>query len=885
MLDSALAETAADGGRTALLRGPAGAGKSTLLAAAVAGWRARDVQVITVRGTGDPGDPFGFRPVVHAVREQFEHLGGARLAQAIGQLSRLCARPPAPAQLVRLALELAGLFEIAAAGRPTVLAVDDADRLPAPAALALDAAARAGYLVVAACRDGADPGAVRLRSAADLVVDLGDLPEEAVASVIARSAAAPPTGGLLAALRSALGPLAGHPGTIVDTVSDLVRAGHLVVRRGAGGRGRLCLADPAVPIALPAGHALVAGVRALGPVAVRLTAMAAGIRFGVTDLPLLADATRGDADHYGRVADRLLADGSLRAGADGTLAVPCPALAARLALDIGPSALARLHRVYAAAILRRFGHGEAADPAALADHVSSAGVTIPADPRTAVQLRDVATELGDAEPDRAAGWLRAALWHAGDGPAAHRIVTQLLRLLVRAGRYAALAEVVDRVAANGVLLSDPGQRDDLATAAMLAAVHTAAPVPAPTARALASDPRAGRAQLSFCARWFALAGQPTVVPPGRRGDERPLDRPHRSVEPLLSAAELDQLNSAIWLDQGPGPADPVLLAGSVGDLATVLRLVVGERYGMPAEGPLATYRRLLAAYAAGDFDATLSDARELELGPLTPVSHLAQLLAGEVRGLRGDTRAAADHLAAVPDTPPYQASRWWTGCAANPAAAAAVRDGWRAYLRQLDSGCRIGTEHTLVRLATLAVHFGQRGTAAEVLTEVEAGGAAGHRVSAETALLVRAAVLRDHAAAWTGAQLARARGHLPDLVHACLLAAELADDPEPWLHEAYETARPFGSPRLRGRIAAMMRERGIRAPRARPAQQAFSPVELRIVELVRAGCTNRQIAARVRLSEKSVENHLTRLFARAGCRSRAELAAVAERGPWLGAAS
>jgi DNA-binding NarL/FixJ family response regulator len=42
--------------------------------------------------------------------------------------------------------------------------------------------------------------------------------------------------------------------------------------------------------------------------------------------------------------------------------------------------------------------------------------------------------------------------------------------------------------------------------------------------------------------------------------------------------------------------------------------------------------------------------------------------------------------------------------------------------------------------------------------------------------------------------------------------------------------------------------------------------------------TNRQIAAEIQVSEKSVERHLTKLFAKAGCRSRLGLVAAYERG-------
>ena len=54
--------------------------------------------------------------------------------------------------------------------------------------------------------------------------------------------------------------------------------------------------------------------------------------------------------------------------------------------------------------------------------------------------------------------------------------------------------------------------------------------------------------------------------------------------------------------------------------------------------------------------------------------------------------------------------------------------------------------------------------------------------------------------------------------------------------------------------------------------EPLSATERQIVELVRAGATNRQIAAALQVSVKAVEGNLTRLFRRFGVSSRAELA-------------
>jgi DNA-binding CsgD family transcriptional regulator len=54
--------------------------------------------------------------------------------------------------------------------------------------------------------------------------------------------------------------------------------------------------------------------------------------------------------------------------------------------------------------------------------------------------------------------------------------------------------------------------------------------------------------------------------------------------------------------------------------------------------------------------------------------------------------------------------------------------------------------------------------------------------------------------------------------------------------------------------------------------------ELEVARLVTAGKTNREIAAELFLSEKTVETHLSHAFAKLGVSSRAALAGVLARG-------
>ncbi|WP_433388607.1 AAA family ATPase [Micromonospora sp. KLBMP9576] len=872
----------AERGRLVLVRGPAGIGKSALLEAAARSWRRAGVQVIRASGVG-AGDPYGFRCLADAVRDRFEEIGEPRLAGPLGALGQA---PGGPGAATRLVLELGAAFDLVCRTGPAVLLLDDLDDLAAPA-LAAGAAARPGCLVVATCRDGSHPAALQLAARADLVVDLPPLPDDAVEAMLTRVCGAPPDGAVLPALRAALGPLSGDPGTLLSTMADLERAGRLTVLGG-----NLCLTGAGTPIALPAGHPLVGRARALGAPGLFLATAVAVAPLAVEDLSVLAEATRDRLDDYGRAADRLVESGVLVVDDAGRLHPRCAALAARIVEDAGPGGTTRLHRALAAALLRRVGLGGAVDSVALADHLSLAGRAMPPDPRHAAWLAAMAERrtpdaegaatttspsgaaeaLGRSEaagPERTIRWLRAALWHAGAGPERERIGARLLRLLVRAGRYGELAEAVASVP------PDRAAPPEFAVVGAFAAIHTGVPAPGSDS----ADPYAW---------WFGEA-HPPAAHCGRR----------TAGDPLLDPTELAAVRWSVRGGPGrpAGPLDDALLAaGSVGDLVTAFELVLGPRYGPPARGPLAAYRRLVDSFAAGDLPAVLSAAREVEVEVVLPAAaggadrpdgvlpDLARLFAAEAHALLGDTRRAAAALAAVPVRPATRALRAWVACglADRPGGdvRGALRDGGRAFDRLPDGSGRIGVEQLLPRLAGLAVRAGDTVLAGRLLTGAESlRSRAEPWITRETSLLVRALVRRDPVAARAGVALTRERGHRPALVETYLAIGAVVAEPQPWLRQAYEACGAVPAPFLRSRVAALMRERGLPVPRARPPHRTgIPPVEQRVIELIRDGRTNRQISVALRVSEKTVENHLTRLFARTGCRSRVELAAASLSG-------
>ena len=52
---------------------------------------------------------------------------------------------------------------------------------------------------------------------------------------------------------------------------------------------------------------------------------------------------------------------------------------------------------------------------------------------------------------------------------------------------------------------------------------------------------------------------------------------------------------------------------------------------------------------------------------------------------------------------------------------------------------------------------------------------------------------------------------------------------------------------------------------------AISPAEQRVLALVLEGCSNRHIAAALRLSPRTVESHVSAMLEKTGCHNRSQL--------------
>ena len=95
---------------------------------------------------------------------------------------------------------------------------------------------------------------------------------------------------------------------------------------------------------------------------------------------------------------------------------------------------------------------------------------------------------------------------------------------------------------------------------------------------------------------------------------------------------------------------------------------------------------------------------------------------------------------------------------------------------------------------------------------------------------------------------------------------------------AAATFEQFGALTWRDRAVAELRLAGERTPTSRafrPAgPEALTRQEGEVVELVREGLSNREIATRLVLSVKTVEGHLTTIYGKFGVASRTQLVAA-----------
>ncbi|QZZ25816.1 helix-turn-helix domain-containing protein [Streptomyces sp. ST1015] len=325
-----------------------------------------------------------------------------------------------------------------------------------------------------------------------------------------------------------------------------------------------------------------------------------------------------------------------------------------------------------------------------------------------------------------------------------------------------------------------------------------------------------------------------------------------------------------------GSLERLRQAAAHADLSGAFAAVLGDRYVTSADSVAATYRGMVRDHLAGDWDAALAAARRIEVRR-EGASYPARALAAEIHCARGDLVHARTWLGLVPDTLTHPlagrarlAVRYWSGGAEE-----ALEGAWYDARRARKDGQLAGVERLLLGILSLAALDGRPYLVQQVVEELET---LHEEVDAplthEALLLARGLAHRDTDSALAAYRMVERRGDADLRVLCCMSLTHIADDPRPWLAEAVREARRLGlgGPfRTAAHRAARLRD--IPLPRLRRADEKLSDADGRLLRMVSDGATNRQIAADLACSPKTVEQRLARLFQRTGSRSRTELAA------------
>ena len=353
-----------------------------------------------------------------------------------------------------------------------------------------------------------------------------------------------------------------------------------------------------------------------------------------------------------------------------------------------------------------------------------------------------------------------------------------------------------------------------------------------------------------------------------------------------------------------GCDDPLLLSwagtacGYLGDVETARRYAIRAVTRARATGALSTLAYALELLgvtelprrpAATEADATegLRVARTTDQ-PASAAVHLGLLAA--VAALRGDEQATVTYTDEVAEL----ATKHGLGF---PQA----RATWA--LAALDLG--LGRpDHALARLEALAVSGHPNVVLASTPDLLEAAVRVGRRDRALAALAAFEAWATSAGTPWTSAMLARCRALLATGEAAVAyfqesLARELADGPSlnsartqlllgeflrrerrridarPYLREALETFERLGAVPWAQRARAELRASGETVRhRAPDSARALTPQERQVARFVAAGATNKEIAAQLFLSPRTVDHHLRNVFAKLGITGRGQLREV-----------
>lgn len=899
-LDRALAAARAGHSRALALRGEAGIGKTALLGYVVE--RADGMQVLRTSGVESESElPYG--GLAGVLRPLVPLLGELPAGQADALRAALALGPPVGAERFAVAAATLSLLSIAAEARPVLCVVDDLQWLdPSSAEAVLFAARRLGdegVAVVVAVRDGEDAHP-ELRGLEEVVVRgldasaVDELLREIAPSVAGPvvTALARVTGGNPLALRELAGALTPAQRSGAAPLDASLAAGP-AVRRTFGRRLERLSAAAREALTLAAADST--GARAT------IAAALAGLGLGPEALDEALDAGLVDVD-------------------GGSLAFAHP-LIRSVAYSTAPaSARRRAHAALAGALEgsgdpRRAWHladaasGPDAAVAAELDAVAGAAAAR-SDLATAARAFTRAADMTADPPARAARLLQAAQVSAGAG-------VSPLPLLDRVTAEAAHPTLVaDASILRAMLGATTGQsrlmREVVDEAAQLREVD---PVRAAVMLAFVGEEALQRFDFDVAPRLvreaFDLAGG--GVAPGHPLGAFPAIAHIQCTTFTRSEPRVAEIGAECLraVEAGPVPDIVIPLAYALvwADRADLVEPVLGRLTERARRGGSLVFLSWLLSVRGdlelvrGDLDAAQQAAAEgLDLAQVGAVP-FAELANAEnlaaiacLRGQEDEARRYLAHAAASvsPDFEGLDRERQVReGCL--PLWLGRIEEGIRLLSPQADFAAAVGLRMVNwfpagPELVEAHVRLGQLDEARARLAQLEP--TPGQVVvPSEQALLARCRglvapdeeidaafgeALACHERAPSPIEAARTR-----LVYGeRLRRARRPTDARAQLEQALAAFERVGAAPFADRARAELGAAGVRV-RAHPPrdQDGLTPQEVQVAREVAAGKSNREVAAALFLSPKTIEMHLGRVYRKTGLRSRAELVRrVAEHG-------
>jgi DNA-binding CsgD family transcriptional regulator len=895
-LEALAGDVLAGRGRAVALRGEPGIGKTTLLDALVERC-GRDVTVVRTRGVESESE-LAFSGLSDLLGPVVEDLAALPEPQAAALAAALALGPPRPGDRLALCVATLGLLRAAGRRRPVIAVVDDIQWLDAPSReCVLYAARRAGGHVAVAvtAHDHEDAEVDRMELPS---LQLGRLPPDAALELLAHVAPdlAPPVARALADAG------AGNPLALVELPVALTpeqRAGvaGLDVPLAPGGRLHAAFTSRIAGLGADARRALLVAATHAGT---DMTAISAACASLGSDVGLLADAerrglvrigagrvefthplVRGAAYRAPPAAERRAAH---RALADALRGEPRAWHLAAAAVGRDESVAAELEAIGAAAAARR---GFASASAAF-ERAARLSADAGAGARRLLTAGQTAGAAGQA--DRALALLHEASGMAVDGDLRARAEHLRGLIMVWCGSVEPATELLvgeaERAATHDPALA-AAMLADAATASTATSSYHQAEGLAERAVALLGDDgdAAARAHVLASLGWtLVLRGQ---TPRARDA----LDEAERLAEGLDPLAPGRQWQHLLLRSRIP-----------TGDLERARAESVALSDRARDAGALATLGGTLivaadAGYRLGDWELTDAATREAIALAADTGQHVWHGYALTFRARLAAARGDEDES--------RRAALTARGIAESEEISSGLRfvHGALGFLElSLDRVDPAIAELETVDRLVEGSGLEEPTTVPWAPDLVEAYLRAGR---AEDAVRVHAMLARQAAStgtAFAGAALARCSGMIREDFDAAFAEALAFDDRCPMPFERSRTLFAYGRRlhRARRRVearsllqealagferlgaAAWARQarnelRAAGARRRAPRDGRLTPQELRVADAVKRGASNREIAAELFLSPKTIEFHLRQIYRKLGARSRSELVAMLGR--------